>query len=88
LLPNPGLQPTRRKRGSARLKPAVNPTDSNHSTKDAISDIHSAVHSQFDVCSPGVTQPPLLVFSVLFDDLVRSCQHVRWNRQTDLLCGL
>src|SRR5262245_21376226 len=29
------------------------------------SDIHSAVHSQFDVRSPHVSQPPLLVFSVL-----------------------
>src|SRR5215510_15480134 len=29
------------------------------------SDIHSAVHSQFDVRSPFVSQPPLLVFSVL-----------------------
>src|SRR5215471_17060754 len=29
------------------------------------SDIRSAVHSQFDVRSPPVSQPPLLVFSVL-----------------------
>src|SRR5262249_35676366 len=41
--------------GSARLKPAVNPTDSNYSTKGAISDIHSAVHSQFGVRSRYVS---------------------------------
>jgi hypothetical protein len=35
------------------------------------SDIRSAVHSQFDVRSPYVNQPPLLVFSVLLKHLVR-----------------
>ena len=49
------------------------------------SDIRSAVHSQFDVRSTYVRQPPPLVFSVLLDHLICSCQHIRWNRQTDLL---
>jgi hypothetical protein len=33
----------------------------------------------------GVTQPPLLVFSVLLDHLIRPRQHVGRNRQADLL---
>jgi hypothetical protein len=33
--------------------------------------IRSAVHSQFDARSPYVSQPPLLVFSVLPNHLVR-----------------
>jgi hypothetical protein len=49
------------------------------------SDIRSAVHSQFDVRSTYVSQPPPLVFSVLLDHLICSCQQIRWNRQTDLL---
>ena len=43
------------------------------------------VHSQFDVRSPYVSQPLLLVFSVLLDHSVRSRQHIRRNRQADLL---
>jgi hypothetical protein len=48
----------------------------------------SAVHSQFDVRSSYVSQPPLLVFSVLPNHLIRSSQHIRRNRHADLLGGL
>ena len=56
------------------------------------SDIRSAVHSQFDVRSrlrkSGLHRMVFLLLSTnlhSFDHLIRPCQHIRWNRQADLL---